>query len=179
MAVRRVIRMGNPGLRLKARSIEVNEIDTPELKRLVEDMVDTLHDYGGIGLAATQVNVPVRLAIIHMPGTPNRYHQEIEIPLTICANPEIQVLNQRKEGNWEGCLSVPGLRGYVERPAHVRLNFLDLDGVKHSREFRGFAATVCQHELDHLDGTLFIDRITDPAKLMFEEEFTRYAPHAP
>lgn len=167
--------MGHPGLRLEARSLRVDELGTPELKRLVEDMVDTLHDYGGIGLAATQINEPVRLAIIHMPGTRNRYNQEIEIPLTVCVNPRLQVLHHRKEGYWEGCLSLPGLRGYVERPAHVCVDYLDLDGVRHSQEFRGFAATVCQHEFDHLDGKLFIDRITDPAKLMYEEEFLRYA----
>jgi peptide deformylase len=133
-----------------------------------------LNDSGGIGLAAPQVDESVRLAIIEIPGGPSRYGEIESMPLTVFANPRIEVVEPAAAGYWEGCLSVPGLRGYVERPQFVRVTYQDLRGAKHVLELKGFLATVFQHEFDHLDGKLYIDRMTDPTKLMFEEEYLRY-----
>lgn len=174
MAVRRIIRMGHPILRQRARELEADEIGSDAMRRLVADMIDTLHDYGGIGLAAPQVAEPIRLAIVQLPGGQSRYGELPSVPLTVFVNPRIDVLDEASDGYWEGCLSVPGLRGFVERPRHIRVHALNLDGEPLDMTFQGFAATVFQHEFDHLDGTLYVDRIRDPAKLVFEEEFERY-----
>lgn len=174
MAVRKIIRMGHPILRRRARPLEVEEIGSDVVQRLVVDMIDTLHDYGGIGLAAPQVAEPIRLAIVELPGGPSRYGELPRVPLTAFVNPEIEVLDPATAGYWEGCLSVPGLRGFVERPQHIRVRALTLSGERLEMTFQGFPATVFQHEFDHLDGTLYVDRITDPTRLVFEEEFERY-----
>lgn len=174
MAVRRIIRMGHPTLRQRARDLTASELASPEIRALVDDMIDTLHDYGGIGLAAPQINEPYRLAIVEIPGGPTRYGDIPAMPLGVFANPRIEVLDPATAGYWEGCLSVPGLRGFVERPQHIRVSAVDLNGRAVSLTLEGFPATVFQHEFDHLDGTLYIDRITDTTKLVFEEEFLRY-----
>lgn len=174
MAVRKIIRMGHPTLRRRARPLRPEELTSGALHRLVSDMVDTLHDYGGIGLAAPQVNESVRLALIEIPAGPTRYGELDHMPLTVCVNPEIEVVDETAAGYWEGCLSIPGLRGLVERPQHIRVRYLDLEGKQHALEARGFLATVFQHEFDHLDGRLFVDRIQDPTRLAFEEELARY-----
>ncbi|MYC25275.1 MAG: peptide deformylase [Gammaproteobacteria bacterium] len=170
MAVREIIRMGHPTLRKVARKLRKEEIVGKDIRTLVDDMVDTLHASGGIGLAAPQINESVQLAIIQIPKLGSRYGVLEELPLTVFVNPEISVVaDAESAGNWEGCLSVPGLRGWVERPQHINLQYQDLDGVQHAREFTGFHATVCQHELDHLTGHLFVDRMTDMTKLVFED----------
>jgi peptide deformylase len=174
MPVRKIIRMGHPTLRQLSRELSAEELRSPELARLVDDMVDTLHDYGGIGLAAPQIDEPVRLAIIEVAGGPSRYGDIPELPLSVFVNPRIEVLNPELEGYWEGCLSVPGLRGFVRRPQHIQISAVDMDGESISLELNGFLATVFQHEFDHLDGKLYVDRIDDPALLAFEEEFERY-----
>lgn len=174
MAVRKIVRMGHPVLRQRARELTPDEIRTPELERLVADMVDTLRDYGGIGLAAPQVGEPVRLAIIEIDGGPSRYGDIPTLPLSTFVNPVIEVLDGERRGFWEGCLSVPGLRGYVERPQHVHVRYTDLAGQPHELELEGFLATVFQHEFDHLDGTLYVDRLTDTRLLAFDQEFERY-----
>ncbi len=177
MAVREIIRMGHPTLRTPARPLTDAEITSSETRRLVEDMIDTLHDAGGIGLAAPQIDVPVRLAIIEIDPEASRYGDIPPMPLTVFVNPRIEVLDEASAGFWEGCLSVPGLRGWVERPQHVRVRARDLDGRPLDLELRGFLATVFQHEFDHLDGRLYIDRMTDPTRLMFEEEFEQFVLH--
>ncbi len=175
MAIREIIRMGHPVLRQKARSVEDDEIKSPDLCRLVDDMIETLDDAGGIGLAAPQVKISLRVAILNMPEGANRYGNFEAIPLTVCINPKMTISAETQlEGYWEGCLSVPGLRGFVKRPQSLRLNYTDMDGTAREIEFNGFHATVCQHELDHLDGLLYIDRIADSRLLMFEEEFLRF-----
>ncbi len=174
MAVRKIIRMGHPTLRRVSRELKVEEIGSDEVHRLVADMIDTLHDYGGIGLAAPQVNEPIRLAIIEIPGGQTRYGDIDSLPLTVFVNPHIEVLNTTTAGFWEGCLSVPGLRGFVERPQHVKVTSKNLRGEEQNHEFEGFLATVFQHEFDHLDGKLYIDHITDLTKLAFETEYERY-----
>lgn len=174
MAVRKVVRMGHPVLRRVAEPVDVSDLGSAWFGRLVADMIDTLHDYGGIGLAAPQIAEPLRLAIIEIEGGPTRYGELPELPLTVFVNPEIEVIDPATEGYWEGCLSVPGLRGYVERPQHVRTRYLDLQGAEREMELQGFFATVFQHEFDHLDGKLYLDRMSDPKLLSFEEEYTRY-----
>ena len=166
--------MGHPTLRQVARPLTADEISSPDLSQLVADMIDTLHDYGGIGLAAPQINEPIRLAIVEIAGGETRYGELPSMPLTVFVNPEIEVLNPTVAGYWEGCLSVPGLRGFVERPQHIRVKALDMTGVELVLELEGFLATVFQHEFDHLDGKLFIDRISDTTQLVFEEELERY-----
>lgn len=174
MAVRKIIRMGHPTLRQVAREVSDAEIGSEELQRLIDDMIDTLHDYGGIGLAAPQINEPIRLAIIEIPGGPTRYGELPALPLSVFINPQIRIIDPAPAGYWEGCLSVPGLRGFVERPQHVSVHARDQHGAPMELELTGFAATVFQHEFDHLDGKLYIDRITDTTRLAFEEEFGRY-----
>lgn len=174
MAVRKIIRMGHPTLRKVARELTPAERGSAEIRRLVDDMVDTLHDYGGIGLAAPQVNESVRLAIIELPGGTSRYGEIPEIPLTVFVNPHIEVLDPLRAGYWEGCLSIPGLRGFVSRPQHVRVRATDLAGAALDLELQGFPATVVQHEFDHLDGRLYVDHIEDSTQLAFDDEFERY-----
>lgn len=168
------MRMGHPVLRQRARDLTPDEVRNPELERLVVDMVDTLHDYGGIGLAAPQIGESVRVAIIEIAGGPSRYGEIPTMPLCVFVNPVIDVLDGEQRGFWEGCLSVPGLRGYVERPQHVRVRYTDLEGEPHGLELEGFLATVFQHEFDHLDGTLYVDRLSDSRLLAFDQEFERY-----
>lgn len=179
MAVRKIIRMGHPHLRQVAQPVALEVLQTAEFKSLLDDMVDTLHDYGGIGLAAPQIDEPLRLAIIEIPGGQSRYGEIEAMPLTAFINPTITVLDEASAGFWEGCLSVPGLRGFVERPQHIRVEFTDGQGESRALELKGFWATVFQHEFDHLDGKLYIDRISDPTRLAFEEEFARYWQQAP
>jgi peptide deformylase len=174
MAVRKIIRMGHPILRQVARPLTDDEIRGPAIRTVIADMIDTLHDYGGIGLAAPQIAEPVRLAIVEIPGGTSRYGEIPAMPLTVFINPTIDIVDPASHGYWEGCLSVPGLRGFVERPQRVRIRYTTLDAKPATIELTGFLATVFQHEFDHLDGKLYIDRITDTTLLTFEEEFARY-----
>lgn len=150
------------------------QLDGEPIRQLIADMVDTLHDYGGIGLAAPQIGEAMRLAIIEIPGGMTRYGELAAMELNVFINPVIEVLNPATAGYWEGCLSVPGIRGYVERPQHVRIRYLSELGEARELELRGFQATVFQHEFDHLDGKLFIDCIADRTLLAFEREYERY-----
>lgn len=174
MAVRKIIRMGHPVLRQAAQPLGAAQLASDWFGRLVTDMTDTLHDYGGIGLAAPQIAEPWRLAVIEIAGGASRYGEIPSMPLTVFVNPTIEVLDPMVAGYWEGCLSVPGLRGYVERPQRVRIRYQDLGGKPETLELEGFLATVFQHEFDHLDGRLYIDRIADPRLLCFEDEYFRY-----
>ena len=174
MAIRRILRMGHPVLRQPARPLEPDEIGSSALAELIEDMVDTLHDYGGIGLAAPQIGESVRLAIIEIAGGPTRYGELESMPLTVFINPVIDVIDPATAGHWEGCLSVPGLRGFVERPQHVKISYTNVDGGADELELAGFYATVFQHEFDHLDGVLYVDRLADSRLLAFEKEYERY-----
>ena len=174
MAVRRIIRMGHPTLRREAEPIAETTIRDNSFSNLINDMRDTLRDYGGIGLAAPQIDESVQLVIIDLPGGESRYGNLEALPLSICINPVVTTLNTETTGYWEGCLSVPGLRGFVERPQHILLTYTDEKGARLEREFSDFHATVVQHEIDHLMGTIYIDHIQDPSLLVFEEEYLRY-----
>ena len=174
MGLRTIIRMGHPNLRRVAQPVELDDIGSDKMNTLLRDMEDTLHDSGGIGLAAPQIDVDLRLAIIEIPGGPTRYGDIEAMPLTVFFNPVIEALTTDRGGYWEGCLSVPGLRGFVERPQHIRVSYIDANKEPAEIELQGFLATVMQHEFDHLDGRLYIDLITDTRKLMFEEEWLRH-----
>ena len=174
MAVRRLIRMGHPTLRREAQPVAETAIGGNAFSNLINDMRDTLRDYGGIGLAAPQIDESVQLVIIDLPGGQSRYGALEALPLSIYINPVVTSLNTETAGYWEGCLSVPGLRGFVERPRHIKLTYTNENGARLEREFSDFHATVVQHEIDHLMGTLYIDHIQDPSLLAFEEEYLRY-----
>jgi len=166
--------MGHPALGKRAQ--EITDLADPELRRLVEDMVETMIDANGAGLAAPQVHEAIRLVVFQAPaGRADPGLSEAEAfdhtaSLTVLVNPVIEVLTKETEGGWEGCLSVPGLRGWVERPAHIRYRGLGLDGRSIERVAKGFHARVVQHECDHLDGILYPRRMTDLTKLIFESE---------
>lgn len=174
MAIREILRMGHPILRQRARELTTAELGSPETQALVADMTETLRAVGGVGLAAPQIGIPVRLAIIEISGGASRYGDIPAQALTVYANPEIEVLDPAEQGFWEGCLSVPGLRGFVERPQRIRIHWQQLDGARRQTELEGFLATVFQHEFDHLDGRLYVDRIRDTRLLMFEQEFLQH-----
>jgi peptide deformylase len=179
MTVREIIRMGHPTLRQVARPLLLHELSGDAVRTLLADMVDTLHHAGGIGLAAPQVNASVRLAIIEIPGGTSRYGEIPALPLTVFVNPEIEVLDGDVAGYWEGCLSVPGLRGFIERPQNVKVRSLDLQGKPFELELKGFLATVFQHEFDHLDGRLYIDRLKDSSLLVYEDLLADMLAEAP
>jgi peptide deformylase len=167
MAVRPILRIGDP--RLREVSEPVTEFDTAELHRLIADMFDTMAAADGAGLAAPQVGVLQRLMIFGVDENP-RYPEVEAVPTTVLINPEFTVLDDEPEGFWEGCLSVPGMRGYVERPGRIRYTGFDQFGKHLEREAEGFHATVFQHEYDHLDGILYTDKLRDPKQFGFVEE---------
>lgn len=170
MAILKVARMGHPVLRQKCKPIDPKAITGPEVQRLIRDMLETMVEYNGVGLAAPQVYTPVQLLIAG-----GEEDDEGRAKLRVLINPEIEVLDEERQlGMYEGCLSVPGLRGYVERPAHIRVKAYDEKGQQKTFELEGFPAIVMQHEKDHLDGVLYVDRVTDHSKLGFEEEVHRY-----
>ncbi|MET1025840.1 MAG: peptide deformylase, partial [Dongiaceae bacterium] len=154
-------------------------VNSPEIQRLIQDMLDTLTDIGGAGLAAPQVHVPLRLVIFHVPEA--RAAREEggtgggAVPMTILINPEIEPLGADMAPGLEACLSVPGLAGMVPRYTHIRYRGLDAEGQAIDREARGFHARVVQHECDHLDGVLYPMRMADLSTLTFVEEMRRSA----
>jgi peptide deformylase len=172
MAILKIARMGHPVLSQRAQ--EVADPTAPEIRRLVADMVETMIDANGAGLAAPQVHVPLRLVVFQAPGerTEDTGEEMFDhtAPLTVLINPVVEVLGAERDGGWEGCLSVPGLRGYVERPGHIRYRGHDHEGRPVERSARGFHARVVQHECDHLDGVLYPQRMDDLSKLIFESE---------
>lgn len=174
MAILKVARMGHPVLREPARDLEPEEIGSPETARLVRDMIDTMKEYGGIGLAAPQVHHSLQLAIIEFGEQSSRYPGMGAQPLTVFINPRITVLDPQTQGFWEGCLSIPEIRGLVFRPRKVQVDFLDQGGHPRRLVAEDFLSTVVQHELDHLAGKLFIDRVEDTTKLAFLEEHRKY-----
>lgn len=174
MAIRKVARLGHPVLRQVGRELTLSEIRSPEIQRLVQDMVETMEEYGGIGLAAPQVHESLQLAIIGYEDENPRYPEHGKQPLTVVINPKITVLDDTEQAFWEGCLSIPELRGLVHRPRKIRVDFVDLQGQSRSITAEDFLATVFQHELDHLQGKLFVDRMKDTTKFAFLDEYQKY-----
>lgn len=177
MPIRKIARMGHPVLRQPARDLTPAEIRSPQTKQLVADMIETMAEYGGIGLAAPQIHEPLRMALIGYDDGNERYGDQGEQPLTVIFNPKTTVLDDAKQGFWEGCLSVPELRGLVRRPRKIQIDYLDIDAKPQKIVAEGFLATVFQHELDHLDGVLYVDRIErvdGRLQIAFNEEYDRY-----
>jgi peptide deformylase len=165
--------MGHPILRKKASVVSLEFLFSDKMARLLSDLKDSMSHYGGIGIAAPQIGLDYQIAIIELVGF-NRYGEDINFPHTVFINPEITFLTKETQGFWEGCLSVPGLRGFVERPEKIKVNYLNQEGEERELIAEGFLATVIQHELDHLDGILYIDRVQNTHLLSFQEEFDEF-----
>lgn len=174
MAILKVARLGHPVLRKVAEPVKEKEIKTPEFQQFLDDMIETMHEYEGIGLAAPQVHRSVRVSVIEVHKSNPRYPDKIEVDLHVFINPVLTALTDEKSAYWEGCLSIPGMRGLVARPNKVKVEYLDRNGKKQELTGDGFLATVLQHEFDHLDGKLYVDRLVDSTKFMFEQEFDKY-----
>lgn len=164
--IREILRMGDARLLRRAR--EVDDFDRPELHALVADMFDTMREAGGVGLAAPQIGVDLRLVIFGFESS-ERYPEAPAVPLTVLVNPVLEFIGAEMEEGWEGCLSVPGLRGSV--PRHLRLRYSGFDpfGARIEREVEGFHARVVQHECDHLDGLLYPMRVKDFTRFGFTD----------
>ena len=169
----KVARLGHPILRQVARDLTPEEIVSPDMQRLVDDMIDTMRDYDGVGLAAPQVYQGLRVLVLEVKGNP-RYPAAPAIPLSVFFNLHIEGVGTEKVSDWEGCLSVPGLRGLVPRFSKIRGTAVGRDGKAISFEADGFFARILQHEGDHLDGKVYLDAMTDMKTLTFIEEFARF-----
>jgi len=187
VAIRKIAQMGEPVLRRRAAAIDPNEIASPFIQTLIDDMIETMHDADGAGLAAPQVYESLQLCVIEVDQNP-RYPQFEPIPLTVLINPIVTPLvasvasgGELSEEDsfqmYEGCLSVPGMRGRVARPRKVRVQALDRSGNALDFVWESFRAVVVQHETDHLLGTLYVDR-ADPKTLTFLREYERFVPLA-
>jgi peptide deformylase len=152
----------------------MEELRTAEVQRLIDDMIDTMREANGAGIAANQVSELQRIAVVEVREDNPRYPYKPPVPLTVMVNPEVEPLDDETIGVVEGCLSVPDLRGSVDRHAVVQVRYLDRDGNAHVEKQRGLTAGTFQHELDHLDGVLFLDRVRDPATFSTWEQFDRH-----
>jgi len=169
----KIAQLGHPVLRERAREIDRDELLREETQRFIDDLVETMRDASGAGLAAIQVYRPIRVVAIEVQNNP-RYPYKPNIPLTVIVNPVIEPLSQEKFDNFEGCLSVPNLRGVVERFAEIKVTGMERDGSPFERVVRGLSAGTYQHECDHLDGLVFVDRVKDPRSLCTWAEFDRW-----
>ena len=174
MAVRQILKLGHPNLREKAKNYSSRLIGSDVFLQIVTDLRDSLHQSGGIGLAAPQIDIPFRILVIEITNTSTRYGEIQTLPFEVYVNPEVSIIDNKKQGFWEGCLSVPGMMGYVERPRKIKVDYLSGNGEQKFAIFEDFLATVFQHELDHLDGKLYVDKISDPKLFAFEEEYRRF-----
>ena len=173
MPVREILHVGNPLLRKRSREVTRDELESPEMQQLIDDLIDTMHAANGAGIAAPQVGELVRIATIEVNENP-RYPYKPRIPLTIVVNPIIEPLDDELVEVNEGCLSVPNLRGNVMRNVNVRVRWMNRDGVEHDEIRRGLTAGTFQHECDHLEGLLFLDRVHDTRSLTTWEQFERF-----
>lgn len=173
MTVRTILHVGNPLLRERSREVSRDELASPEIQTLIDDLIDTMRAANGAGIAAPQVGELVRIATIEVTHNP-RYPYKPPIPLTVVVNPEITFLDDELVEINEGCLSVPNMRGNVMRHVNIRVRYLDRHGDEHDEIKRGLTAGTFQHELDHLDGVLFLDRVHDTHSLTTWEQFERF-----
>ncbi len=173
MAIRKIATIGHPVLRQPAREVSVDEIRSAAFQQLVDDLIETMRDANGAGLAAPQIYEPVRLCALEVNNNP-RYPYKPRIPLTVLINPVVKVLTDETFDNYEGCLSVPNLRGLVPRFCEVEVTALDRHGEPLHIVARGLTAGTYQHEVDHLDATVFIDRVRDPRSFSTWADFERF-----
>jgi len=158
--IKKLLKFGNPKLREMSEHVYKKDIKTKEIKDLIQDMMDTMRSANGVGIAAPQIGVNKRIAIV-----------TINEKLKVLINPVIVPITDKTQGFWEGCLSVPDMRGWVERPKLIIVYWLDEEGKSHHMETNSFLAAVFQHEIDHLDGKLYIDKVGDNKKLIHNEEY--------
>jgi peptide deformylase len=173
VAVREILTVGHPLLRDRAREVSLDELRSPDTQQVIDDLIDTMRHANGAGIAAPQIGVPLRITTIEVNDNP-RYPYKPRIPLTIVVNPVIDFLDEETVDINEGCLSVPNMRGTLSRYVNIRVRWLDRDGTEHDEIKRGLTAGTFQHECDHLDGKLFLDRVTDPTTFTTWEQFERF-----
>jgi peptide deformylase len=171
MPVRPIVRLGHPALRTRARAVGADQIGTPEIQTLIEDMVETMHEARGVGLAAPQVAAGLQIFVYESMGHPD---PTADIPLRVVINPMITPHERELAYDWEGCLSIPDLRGIVPRHPAVRVQGLDREGRALDYLVRGFEARIVQHEFDHLNGVVFLDRMRDFRSLSYIDEWGQY-----
>ena len=172
MSVREVVRIGDPVLRERAREVSPAEIGSPEIQGLIDDLIDTKRATNGAGIAANQIGQPLRVAVVEVEEGNPRYPYKPPVPLTVMINPELEPIGEQTVEINEGCLSVPNIRGSLRRRLAVRVRYLDREGGEQEEVRRGLTAGTFQHELDHLTGTLYVDR-ADPRSLATWEQFDR------
>jgi peptide deformylase len=169
MSILKVARMGHPVLRQRGRPVEKTDLRNPLVQKLIDDMIETMHEYNGVGLAAPQVHTSVRLFVALLADDPDS-----KTEATVVINPEIAPQNALKEEGWEGCLSIPDIRGMVPRFTDILVKCLDRDGRNVELRLKNFPARVVQHETDHLDGVLFFDRMMSMQSLTYLDEYSRF-----
>lgn len=170
MTVRPIAHIGHPILRVPTRTVTAEELATPEIQGIIDDLIDTMRAANGAGIAANQIHESVRITVVEVNQNP-RYPYKPKIPLTVLVNPQIEFLDDELVEINEGCLSVPNLRGNVMRHVNIRIRYLDREGNAHDEIKRGLTAGTLQHECDHLDGKLFVDSVTDPTTFTTWEQF--------
>jgi peptide deformylase len=168
MAILKVARMGHPVLRRQTKALEPTEVRTPAFQKLVDDMIETMHEYAGIGLAGPQVHESLRLFVAGLE------QPDGSLKVLPFVNPEVAPIGDALAEDWEGCLSIPDIRGKVVRPAEIVVRALDRRAKPFEMTLRGYPARVVQHETDHLDGVLFFDRMKSFETLTFLEEYSRF-----
>jgi peptide deformylase len=173
MAILKVARLGHPVLRRVAEPVRREDIGKPETQRLIDDMVETMHEYVGVGLAAPQVHVSRQIAVLECEAHP-RHPEMSRIPLMVIINPVLTPLSEETASEWEGCLSIPDFRGVAPRHTAVRLEALGRRGERIELEAKDFFARVLQHETDHLLGRVYLDRMRDLVTLSHLQEWSRY-----
>jgi peptide deformylase len=176
MAILKVARLGHPVLRAKALPLPAEAVSSAPIQRLIDDMFETMREYAGIGLAAPQVHEGLRLFVAGVrPGPVSEVlSDDVEMPFITLINPQISVVNPAETSGWEGCLSIPDIRGMVPRPSEIRVSALDRQGQPVTLTASGLPARVIQHETDHLDGVLFFDRMPSFESLTFLDEYRRF-----
>ena len=173
MTVREIVTVGHPVLRRSTADVDPADVTGAEIQGLIADLIDTMRNANGAGIAANQIGVPLRVAVIEVNDN-TRYPYKPPIPLTVVVNPVIEPIDDELVGINEGCLSVPNLRGMVNRHVNIRVRSLDEHGRPRDEIKRGLTAGTYQHECDHLDGRLFLDRVTDPTTFTTWEQFERF-----
>lgn len=174
MSLLKIARLGHPCLRQRALPVAAEELSSAPFQQFIDDMIETMRDGDGVGLAATQVHVLKRMFLVEVKSPNQRYPDQLGVPLMVIVNPEIREHSEEVEDDWEGCLSIPDLRGRVPRWRSLRLTGTDRSGQEIDLEASRFFARVIQHELDHLDGIVFLDRMRDFSTLTHLREFQVY-----